>query len=484
MKNSEGGGRTLIQNADYIYTFNNDREVIRNGSVLLEGNKIISIGNDLAVEDDVDTVIDASGKIVLPGFVNVHHHFYQNVTRAIPYVRQCTILDWLKYLYCLWAFIKPGDIRVATEVSASELLLSGCTTTADFMYLYPGNRPELFDEEVEAAGNMGIRLHAVRGSLSVFEEALEAQIKDLHIDTDSLLENTEDILYRSRKAFEEHHDESSDSMIRIALGPTTMDYGDIGFLKELKNLATDHNARFHFHLHPRDDERELCRRLYKTTPLEYLEENGLLDSRTWIAHATNHTTEDIDVLARTGAGVSHSPSCHMRLGYNVAPIPEMKRRNIPVGIGVDGGASNDSGNMLSELRTTLLVHRIRGVHPGETPDNWFTPRDVFEMATIGGATVLGREKEIGSLEPGKLADLVGFDLETIGFAGTGNDPLAKLLFCGLDYRTSFTIVNGNVLVRDGHIPGLDERGLVRKANAVTDRLMTEAGEVTGIDFSA
>jgi 8-oxoguanine deaminase len=475
-------GTILLKNALGIYTFNAKDEIITDGYVLIEGNKIKKIGRSGMTLPRADSVIDLKNKIIVPGLVNVHHHFFQSVTRAVPITQKCSILEWLKYLYCLWAFLTPEDIRTATRIAVGELLLSGCTTSSDFFYLFPQKNKQLFDVEIETAANMGIRLHAVRGCLPVLEGSLNRELKALNIDTSLLIEDKIEILAESERVIDKYHDESPFSMTQVGIGPTTVDYKDIKFSRKLKELAREKNLLFHFHLHPRPDERELCFRLYNQGPLEHLERIGWLDKNTFIAHATNHSPEDIAVLARNGVSISHSPSCHMRMGYNVAPIPDMRKRGIIVGLGVDGGASNDSGNMLAELRSTLLVHRIRGVHTNLDSDSWFNHRDVFEMATKDGARILGREDVIGSLEEGKAADLAAFDMDKLGYAGAGSDPLSSLVFCGLDYRSALTMVNGKILVQDGVVLGVDERELVREANSITKRLMDQATLVTGLDF--
>lgn len=476
--------KILLKNAQRIYTFNAQDEIIDNGYLLIESNKIKQIGRGGAALPRADKVIDLANKIVLPGMVNAHHHFYQNVTRAVPITQRCSILDWLKYLYCLWAFLTPEDIRVATQIAVGELLLSGCTTSSDFFYLFPQKQNQLFDVEIEAASEMGIRLHAVRGCLPVLEGKLDQELRALNIDTAALIEEKEEILAECERVVNKYHDPSPFSMVQVGLGPTTVDYKNEAFSKSLKELAGANDLLFHFHLHPRPDERELCFRLYNESPLEHLERLNWLDENTWIAHATNHTPEDIDILARNGVRVSHSPSCHMRLGYKVAPIPEMREKGIIVGLGVDGGASNDSGNMLAELRAALLVHRINGVHGNSGPDTWFSPRDVFAMATGDAAKLLHREEAVGSLEEGKAADLAVFGLDTLGYAGAGADPLSALVFCGLDFRADLTMVNGRIVVQDGVLLDMDEQALVRRAHSTTQRLIDAASAVTGLNFRA
>jgi cytosine/adenosine deaminase-related metal-dependent hydrolase len=289
--------KILLDNIDYLYTCNDDAVVLRDGYILVEGDRIKMLGGAGEVRPKADEALDMFGTIIIPGMINVHHHFYQNITRAVPITQKCTILDWLKYLYCLWAYLEAEDIRVATQVAVAELLLSGCTTSSDFFYLFPYGRTELFDEEIRTAEELGIRLHAVRGCLSLLEGDLKRELEALNFNTSALTEDKEKILLESERAIERYHDPSEFSMIQIGLGPTTVDFTDSNFSRQLKDLARRNGIMFHFHLHPRDDEVHTCARLHSRRPLEYLEDLGWLDSYTWIAHATNHEKQDIDILS-------------------------------------------------------------------------------------------------------------------------------------------------------------------------------------------
>jgi cytosine/adenosine deaminase-related metal-dependent hydrolase len=379
-------------------------------------------------------------------------------------------------------FVEPEDVRVATKIAVGELLLTGCTTASDFAYLFPSGKKELFDEEVETARELGIRFHPVRGCVPVLEGQLSQELERAGVKPELLVENKKEILKETERVIDRYHDESTFSMLQIGLGPSAMEYGDESFVRSLKELAASKRVLCHTHLHPRPDEVEICGRLHGKTPLEYLEAIGWLDRNTWIAHATRHTAADIEILARTGTGVSHSPSCHMRLGYPVAPIPQMLKRSIPVGIGVDGGASNDSGNMLAELRTTMLVHRIEGVHRDLSKREWFSPQHVFEMAITAGATILNREEAIGSLEEGKAADLISIPWRTIQYAGGSIDPLSALIFCGNNYRVAYSIVNGEIAVENGKLVNVDEEALFEEADATTRKLIEKTERETELRF--
>lgn len=473
--------RILIKDAYLCCTFDRANRRLPRAYVVVQGGKIEEVGASWQGAFDGE-VIDALGKILLPGLINVHHHFYQNLTRNVPAVQKCTLLDWLKYLYAIWAGVDAEVAYFGALVSIAELLLTGCTTTSDFAYLNPAGTGDLLAEEVRAARELGIRFHPVRGCLPAMEGDLPREIRaELGVDVSPLIEPKDKVLEASWRAIRDFHDPSPFSMCRVALGPTTVVYDDPEFMKSLKTLAAENGCLVHVHLHPRADEVAYCRQRYGKRPLEFLESIGWLDEGTWIAHATEHTQEDIGVLARNGAGVTHSPSCHMRLGCKVAPIPQMLRAGINVGIGVDGGASNDSGDMLGELRVAMFVHRIQGVHADAGVDDWLGPEDVFRLATVGGARVLGWET-LGTIESGKAADLVLFDLQQIGYAGALADPLGALVYCGYSHRADLTMVNGRILVRDGKLTGMSEKYIVQNANRVAARLLDQAQAATGIDF--
>lgn len=475
--------KILIKNAYRIYTFDKNDSEYRQGSILINGNKIEEIGNIQSNRlNNPDQVIDASGMVVLPGFINTHHHFYQNVTRNVPLVQKCNLLEWLMYLYTIWADIDEEAVYEASRLAISELLLTGCTTTADFSYLYPHGQANLMDFEIRAASELGIRFHAFRGCMPVMEADLAEKLeKKFSMDTRHLIEEKQKALDACDRLFSQFHDPSPYSMLRIGIGPTTVFYNDTGFMKQLKELSNKWKGLCHTHLHPRSDEIELCKSLHQAAPLEYLESIGWLDERTSIAHATNHSSRDIQILSRNRASVTHSPSCHMRLGYPVAPIPQMISANVTVGIGVDGGASNDTGNMLNEIRTTMLVHRIKGVHHNLNPGEWLGPREVFRMATVNGARLLNRD-DIGSLAAGKAADLVLFNVLTIPYAGGLSDPLGALVYCGGSGYVDTSIINGEIVVRNGRLVKAAEDEIVSKANEVSFKLMEKAGKRTGINY--
>lgn len=471
--------RTVIRNAQRIYTFDDADTVLTGADLVIEGDRIASIGRDEGV-GGADRVIDASQHLVLPGLVNTHHHFFQHTARAMPTTYGSTIIDWLTDCYVLWAGLDPEAVYWSTQAAVAELLLSGCTTAADFAYLHPNGQADLFDEEVRAVQEMGIRFHGVRGCTPTLEEPVARNLSAAGVDPAQLLESEDEILSRSEKAIESHHDAAAHAMVRVGVGPTQTHYRRPEFMRELKSLARRHGVGTHLHLHPRPDERTLAQELHGTSPLGFLDMVGWLDDATWIAHASEHDSDDIALLRDRGTGVAHCPGCVFRLGMQVTKVPQMLAAGVKVGLGVDGGASNDSGNLLAELRSALMVHRLKGIHPELAPKDWLTPTDVFRAATRGGAAVL-RRPEIGQLVPGLAADVVLIRMDSLAYAGAF-DPLGALLFGSPPSPVDFTIVAGKVLVENGRLASRREAQIVEGANTTARRLAQLAHRKTGRDL--
>jgi cytosine/adenosine deaminase-related metal-dependent hydrolase len=468
--------RTVIRNAQRIYTFDDTDSVLSGVDLVIDDDRIASIGTQCDASG-ADRVIDASRHVVLPGLVNTHHHFFQHTARAMPTTFGSTIIDWLTDCYVLWAGLDPEAVYWSTQAAVAELLLSGCTTAADFAYLHPNGQTELFDEEVRAVREMGIRFHGVRGCTPTLEEPVAANLAAAGIDPSQLLETETEIFSRSEKAIEDYHDPAPHAMIRVGLGPTQTHYRSPDFMRELKELARRHDAGTHLHLHPRPDERELVQEMYGMSPLRFLDSVGWLDEATWLAHASEHDADDIALLRDRGTGVAHCPGCIFRLGMRVTKVPQMLAAGVKVGLGVDGGASNDSGNLLAEVRGALMVHRLKGVHPGLSPEDWLTPYDVFKAATRGGAAVL-RRPEIGKLAPGSAADVVLIRTDSLAYAGAF-DPLGALVFGSPPSPVDVTIVAGKVLVENGRLTSGREAQIIDGANATAQRLARLAHKTTG-----
>ncbi|ATW24605.1 amidohydrolase family protein [Candidatus Formimonas warabiya] len=474
-------GNILIKNADHIYPFDAKKTYLHNTDIYIENNRIAAIGKNLLLNQS-DKVIDGAGKLALPGLINTHHHFYQNVTRNVPITQKGGLLRWLLFSYGAWADIDEEAVYAAARLSAAELLLTGCTTTMDFMYFFPYGRKNLMDQEFRALKELGMRFHGYRGCMPVMEGNLPEAIKQvLGMDHTALLEDREEILQACAETFKKHHDAGEFAMSRVGVGPTTTVFEMKPLMQDLKILANKYGGLCHTHLHPRPDEYEKCHRLYHCTPHEWLEYIGWFDSATSIAHATQHRQSDIRILARTGVAVTHSPSCHMRLGYPMAPIPAMVKAGVTIGIGVDGGASNDSGDMFAELRNTMYVHRIKNMHDNIDFQDWFGPQDVFSMATNGGAKVLKRD-DIGSLEVGKGADIILVDMNQIAYGGALADPLGALVYCGYNHLVHTSIINGRVVVENSRLITGDEQHIISDANRVAKRILDHVKKRTGIDY--
>lgn len=474
--------KTIIKNISDLYTFDPQRRHLQGVDLCIEGTQIAEIGPGLS-EEGADRVLDGAGKLALPGLINTHHHFYQNVTRNVPIMQKGGLLRWLLFSYGAWSGIEEEDVYAAARLSAAELLLTGVTTSMDFMYFFPRGRQNLMDPEFQAVSELGLRFHGFRGCMPAMEGDLPVKLKKLlGIDAGELTEDPDTILTACADTFSKYHDRSRGAMTRVGAGPTTVPFDMPELLRDLQRMAEEQDGLLHTHLHPRPDETALCQARFGTTPHRLLEDLGWFGPRLSLAHITRHTAEEIGILARNGVSVTHSPSCHMRLGYPVAPVPECVRAGVNVTIGVDGGSSNDSGDMLAELRNTLYVHRIQGVHQDFGPEEWFGPEDVFQMAT-GNAAKLLRRDDIGSIETGKMGDIILIDMEQIAYGSAMSDPLGALLYCGCNHRIDTAVVNGRIVVENGNLISASERDIVREANRVTKKLLEGARRRTGIDYA-
>jgi cytosine/adenosine deaminase-related metal-dependent hydrolase len=465
----------LIENLDYIATFDPERRVLQNASIVVEGPLIKAIGESRGAPREADLVVDGTGKIALPGFINTHHHFFQQLTRAFPVAHNATILDWLRYLYPIWAWIDDETIHHATLLAVAQLLLTGCTTTSDMGYLYPRGQTRLIDAEIAAARQLGIRFHPCRAAMPAMEGDLLDQLESVGVPAADLIEDQDTILAECERVIKAYDQKGPFSMCRVTIGQTDKTYRDPEFMRAMADLAERHDVMLHTHLHPRDDEIALCQALHGLEPLDFLEDTGWLGSHVWFAHATAFTPAYIERVAQSGSGVSHSPSSNMRLGYRCAPIPAMAAAGVKISV-ADGGSSNDTGDYLGELRQTLLVHRIQGLHPEPYGGaRATTPQDVLSFGTLGGAAVLNRE-DIGSLEIGKAADIVLYDLSRLDYAGALHDPVAALLLCGESHVVDTTIVNGEAVVRNGRLTRMDESEIAAGANEAARKLLARASQ--------
>ena len=449
----------LIRNARLLVTMDAQRREIADGGVFVRDHAIEAVGPSGELPASADVVIDARDQIVFPGLVNTHHHMYQTLTRVVRPAQDCELFDWLRTLYPIWARLTPEMVRVSTQTAMAELLLSGCTTSSDHLYLYPNG--VRLDDSIEAAQQVGMRFHAARGSMSVGESAGG-------LPPDSVVESEDSILKDSQRLIERWHDPRRLATQRIVLAPCSPFSVSRELMRDAAVLAREHGVSLHTHLAENDFDIAYMREKFNCTPAEYAEQLGWLGPDVWHAHCVKLDAAGIALFARTGTGVAHCPGSNMRLASGIAPIRAMRDAGVPVSIAVDGSASNDSGHMLGEVRLALLLQRV--AHGPVNGPAAMTAREALEMATLGGARVLGRD-DIGALAPGMAADIVSVKLDSIGLAGAGADPLAALLFCHVP-RITHGIVNGRVLVRDGELTSLELPKLVAQHNALARQLLS------------
>ncbi|MBC8259635.1 MAG: 8-oxoguanine deaminase [SAR324 cluster bacterium] len=413
------------------------------GGILVEGNCIIELvpsGRQPSAE--YDSVVDASQHVVLPGLINLHHHFYQTLTRVYPQALNKELFPWLKTLYPLWAGLTPEALRVGTRLALAELLLSGCTTASDHHYVFPSGLENAIDFQIDEAKNLGIRVVLCRGSMDCSE-------KDGGLPPDSVVQTCDEILADSERLIQQYHNSEEGAMTQIALAPCSPFSVSETVMRESAKLAKTHQVLLHTHLAETEDENSFCLETIGSRPLDYLEQVGWLDNQTWLAHGIHFTDEEIQKLAAAKTGISHCPSSNMVLSSGICRVPDLEKAGVEVGLGVDGSASNDSSNLMQEVRQAFLLQRLQS-------GSQVTHIDALRWATSGGANVLGRA-ELGRIAVGMQADLALFKLDELRFSGYG-DPLAALVICGA-HQADSVMVAGKWIVEDGQIPGLDLKQL-------------------------
>lgn len=448
---------TLFRDALVVATMDDAGREIERGSVLVRGPVIEAVGPTDALPPEADRVVDCRDMVLLPGLVNTHHHFFQTLTRAIPAAQDAELFGWLRTLYPLWGRLDPERIEVSAQVAMAELLLSGCTTSSDHLYLYPhGAR---LDDTIAAASALGMRFHACRGAMSVGESKGG-------LPPDALVEDEDAILRDMRRVIETFHDPSRGSMLRVAAAPCSPFSVSPDLMRESARLAQAYGVRLHTHLAESDNDVAYSRATFGCTPAEYARDTGWTGEHVWHAHCVKLDAHGIDLFARTGTGVAHCPTSNMRLASGVAPLRAMLEAGVPLGLGVDGSASNDSSHLLAEARQALLLARVGALAPAA-----LSAREALRLATRGGARVLGRD-DIGCLAPGMEADIVGFRLDDIAFAGAHGDPLAALVFCAPS-RVTLSYIHGREIVRDGALLTIDVPALTRRHNALARALLRD-----------
>lgn len=446
----------LIKNAELLVTMDDEQREIRKGCLLIEGNRIAAVGGQELLAARADIELDLRGHVVIPGLINTHHHMFQSLTRVIPEAQDGELFNWLKQLYPLWAGLTPEMIYVSTQTAMAELMMSGCTTSSDHLYVYPNGCR--LDDSIDAAKEIGMRFHACRGSMSVGRSKGG-------LPPDSLVESERFILQDSQRLIECYHDAERYSMLRIALAPCSPFSVSRELMKKTAQLARQYGVSLHTHLAENVSDVNYSRERFGMTPAEYAEELGWTGKDVWHAHCVQLDPQGIALFARTGTGVAHCPCSNMRLASGIAPVRQMCDAGVNVALGVDGSASNDSGNMIGEVRQAMLLQRV-----GFGPDA-MTARQALALATRGGAKVLNRD-DIGMLAPGMAADLVAFDLNQLSLAGAGHDPLAALVFCHPG-NVAYSVINGQIVIHGGKLQTVNLPELLEKHNQLAYRLMKE-----------
>jgi cytosine/adenosine deaminase-related metal-dependent hydrolase len=459
--------RILIKNPVLIATMDDDHSEIKNGHILIEDEKIVSIGTEI-VDTSADEVIDAKNMVVVPGFVNTHHHFYQTLTRNIPKMQKSSLFPWLENHYMIWRELTEEGVAVSTRTAIAELMLSGTTTTSDHLYLFPQKAsPYLLDIEIEVAREMGIRFYPTRGSMSLGKS-------QGGLPPEEVIQSEEEIQKDTERLVNKYHDESDGAMLRIALAPCSPFSVTKELMIQTAEYAKAKKLLIHTHLAETQDEEEFCMEKFNHRPIDYIKSLGWLEENAWFAHAVVLSDDDIQKLGHAGCSCSHCPSSNMRLGSGIARIKESLEHNVNVSLAVDGSASNDSSNMLSELRNALLLSHLRN------EQYWLTTREVLWMATRGGAKALGRD-DIGQIALGKQADLAIFSLNSMEYAGSLSDPLAALLFTVRMSPVNYLIVNGKIKVKDGKL-NFDQNKHIHEHNQVAEKMLNRAIKNSEIDF--
>ncbi|HUM37617.1 MAG TPA: 8-oxoguanine deaminase [Anaerolineae bacterium] len=451
-------GTLLIKNATVLVTMDDAHRRIADGGLFVRDNVIEAVGPTDTLPATADRVINAQGLLLLPGLVNTHHHLYQTLTRAVPAVQDAVLFTWLKTLYPIWARMDSEAVYVSAKLGLAELLLSGATTVSDHLYIYPNG--VTLDDEIRAAQELGVRFHPCRGSMSRGES-------QGGLPPDRVVEQEDAILRDTQRVIEAYHEPEPYGMVRIVVAPCSPFSVTEDLMRESAALARSYGVHLHTHLAETADEEDFCKATAGKRPVAYAESLGWLGDDVWFAHGVHINAEEIALMAQTHTGVAHCPSSNMRLASGIAPVRAYLDAGVPVGLAVDGSASNDSSHLLAEARIALLLQRVQGNPAG------LTAEEALWIATRGGAEVLGRN-DIGQLTPGKAADCIGMRLDTVGYAGGAvHDPLAATVFCE-PQGVALSIINGQVVVAEGQLLTADLPSLVEKHNAIARRLVQQS----------
>jgi len=452
---------TVVIDGCHIATVDSKRSEYTSGHVVVEGNRIVAVGDGPGPRDfTAARRVDGSGCLLTPGLVNTHHHLYQWATRG--YAVDGSLFEWLTTLYPVWGKIDEDVVRTAATGALGWLARTGCTTSTDHHYVFPHDGGDVLGAEIEAAQTVGLRFHPTRGSMDL-------GVSRGGLPPDNVVEDIDTILAATEHAIDTHHDASFDSMLRIGVAPCSPFSVTGDLLKQAAELARIKGVRLHTHLCETLDEEDYCREHFNSTPVEYMESVGWLGPDVWYAHAVHLDDASIAKMAATGTGAAHCPSSNARLGSGIARARDMRDAGVNVGLGVDGAASNEASALLEEVRHAVLFARARG------GPRALGVRDALEMATMGGAAVLGRQSEIGSIEPGKLADLSMWRLDTLPHIDIA-DPVAALVL-GAQPPLELLMVNGRAIVERDEVQTIDEVKVAQDVNSAGKRLFARVGVV-------
>lgn len=443
----------LIKSADLVVTMDGARRELGGADILCCEGVISQIST--AIQAPEAEVIYAEGCLVTPGLINTHHHMFQALTRAVPAAQNALLFGWLQTLYPIWGAMRPAHFRAATRLALTELAMSGCTMSSDHQYLFPNGAR--LDDSIEAAGDIGIRFHATRGSMSIGESMGG-------LPPDALVEDEAAILRDSARVIDAFHDPNPGAMVQVGIAPCSPFSVSRELMRDAAVLAREKRVRLHTHLAENVEDIAYSEAQFGCRPGQYAEDLGWTGNDVWHAHCVKLDAHEIDLFARTKTGVAHCPCSNCRLGSGIAPVRAMQDAGVPVGLGVDGSASNDAGNLIAEARQAMLLQRV------QSGADAMSAREALEIATIGGATVLGRD-DCGAIEVGKRADLAIWDMS--GIEAAGNWDRAAILLAG-PTRVRHLIVEGRQVVRDGQLHTADARNIVDDAQKATSELMSNA----------
>jgi 8-oxoguanine deaminase len=435
------------------------------GHIYIEKNKIVSAGPQ-EFRGSADRTVDASRMLVLPGLVNTHHHFFQTLTRNIYATQKSELFNWLVTNYEIWCGISGEAFYISAKTAIAELLKTGCTTTSDHLYLFPqGSETTLLDREITAARELGIRFQPTRGSMSLSN-------KNGGLPPEQVTQSEEQIIEDTWRVIEKYHDDSFGALTRIALAPCSPFSVTPELMRETARIAREKGLQIHTHLAETLDEENYCLKKFDQRPFAFMQSVEWITSNAWFAHCIHLNDAEIREAGKARIGIAHCPSSNLRLGSGSARIKELLDAGVKVGIGVDGSASNDSSNLLLEMRNAMLISRLR------KSQYWLGTEEVLWMATVGGAKVLGRD-DIGQIEPGRCADITMISMDRLEYAGAQHDPAAAILFCAALEPVDWVIINGEIVVEKGTVKNLDEKELIARQQQISDDLVARAEANTG-----